>query len=151
MTINMNGMRRESSTGHVNTDKPGGDEAERRDRIDTKATQWLDSSSRRTRAQSASPRPSPGPTGRDSYSHEDAHTILAPPPRWDPDNATVGPVRSTRRPGPRVTTRRAPFGAQWRPPQAPAASLRAVSDWCARRQSARGQFLVLAKPEGESL
>ena len=29
-----------------------------------------------------------GPGGW-GFSHEDAHTILLPPPRWDPENSTV--------------------------------------------------------------
>ena len=43
ITMNMNGRCRNPTTGHVDHTRPGADEAARRDRIDSKAIQWMDS------------------------------------------------------------------------------------------------------------
>jgi len=91
MTMNMNGRCRDPTTGHVDHTKPGADEAARRDRIDSKTIQWMDSVLRpHSDAECiahATTWPH-GPGGR-GFSDTDAHTILVSPPRWDPDNTTV--------------------------------------------------------------
>ena len=43
MTINLNGRCRSSDTGNADGERPGGEEARTRDRIDRKAVQWMDS------------------------------------------------------------------------------------------------------------
>ena len=91
MTMNMNGRCRDPTTGHVDHTKPGADEAARRDRIDSKTIQWMDSvlrphSDAECIAHATTWPHGPGGWG---FSDTDAHTILVSPPRWDPDNTTV--------------------------------------------------------------
>ena len=91
MTMNMNGMCRDGTTGRVDPSKPGSDEALTRDRIDRKAVAWMDSillphSDAECIAHALSWPHGPGGWG---FSEEDAHTLLISPPRWEPTNFTV--------------------------------------------------------------
>ena len=90
MTSNMNGKCRDLVTGKPDASKPGGIEAQTRDRIDKQAIQWIDSIvSSHSDAEcitNATKWPS-GPGGW-GLSIEDAHTILTSAPRWDPLNTT---------------------------------------------------------------
>ena len=91
MTMNMNGRCRDPTTGHVDYTKPGAEEAARRDRIDSKTIQWMDSvlhphSDIECITHATTWPHGPGGWG---FSDTDAHTILISPPRWDPDNTTV--------------------------------------------------------------
>ena len=91
ITMNMNGRCRNPTAGHMDHTKPGATEASRRDRIDSKAIQWMDSvlhahSGTECIAKATAWPHGPGGWG---FLETDAHTILTSPPRWDPDNTTV--------------------------------------------------------------
>ena len=93
ITMNMTGRCRNPTTGRVDYTKPGADEAARRDRIDGKAIQWMDSvlhahSGAECIAKATAWPHGPGGWG---FSAMDAHTILISPPE-------VGP-RQHHRPG----------------------------------------------------
>ena len=98
ITMNMNGRCRNPTTGRVDHTKPGAEEAARRDRIDSKAIQWMDSvlhahSDNECIAKATAWPHGPGGWG---FSETDAHTILISPPRWDPDNTTDGRIRARK-------------------------------------------------------
>jgi len=91
MTMDMNGKCRDGTTGRVGPSKPGSDGALKRDRIDRKAVEWMDSvllphSGTECIAHALSWPHGPGGWG---FSEEDAHTLLISPPRWEPTNITV--------------------------------------------------------------
>ena len=91
MTMDMNGKCRDGTTGRVGPSKPGSDEALKRDRIDRKAVEWMDSillphSDTECIAHALSWPHGPGGWG---FSEEDARTLLISPPRWEPTNITV--------------------------------------------------------------
>ena len=91
MTMNMNGRCRDSTTGHVDHTKPGSEEAARRDRIDSKTIQWMDSVLHSHSDDECITHATAWPHGPGGwgFSDADAHTILISPPRWDPGNTTV--------------------------------------------------------------
>ena len=91
ITMHMNGRCRNPTTGRVDHTKPGAEEEARRDRIDSKAIQWMGSvlhahSDTECIANATAWPHGPGGWG---FLDTDAHTILISPPRWDPDNTTV--------------------------------------------------------------
>ena len=101
ITMNMNGRCRNPTTGRVDHTKPGAKEAARRDRIDSKAIQWMDSvlhahSDTECIAKATAWPHGPGGWG---FSETDAHTILISP-------SEVGPRQHHRREEDRIRARK---------------------------------------------
>ena len=83
ITMNVNGRCRNPTTGHVDHTKPGAEEAARRDRIDGKAIQWMDSVLHAHSDTECIAKATAWPHGPEGwgFSETDAHTILISPPR----------------------------------------------------------------------